>query len=203
VGRIKQVFDRTVETFPDNLAVVEGDLRWNYAQLRQESQLLEGRLRNDGVKKGDRVVLWLKNSRLYIAAYLAVLGLEAVVVAAHPDAPVSEVLKIISHAEAIAVVTISAKFARHAEELEQSGLRFALLPESSLFMEVLVFERLPKAWRRYSTLREAPRVPRGLCFRTIICLPASNRFSRGSLLLHQTLPSSCCPLFFHMEIPCC
>jgi long-chain acyl-CoA synthetase len=130
--RISQVFERTVEKFPDHLAVVEGDLRWTYAQLRYQSQLVEERLRAGGVTKGDRVILWLKNSSLYIAAYLAVLELEAVVVAVHSDATISEVLKIISHVEAIAMVITSAKWDKNAEEFRQSGLRLIVLPESSL-----------------------------------------------------------------------
>ncbi len=133
--RISQVFDRTAGKYPDRPAVVDGALRWSYAQLRHHSHLLKDQLQSGGVRKGDRVILLLQNSSLYIAAYLAVLDLEAVVVAVHPDASVSEVLKAISHVQAIAIITTSANWERHAQNLGRSGLRLAIVPGSSITLD--------------------------------------------------------------------
>lgn len=121
-----------MEKWPEKLAVVEGDLRWTYAQLGYETELLRGRLRDAGLQKGDRVVLWLKNCSRYITAYLAALGLEGVVVAVHPEVMIAEVLKTISHVKAVGIVTTSSKWKKHSDAFQQSDLRFASTVESDI-----------------------------------------------------------------------
>lgn len=127
--KVNQVISRAIEKWPDNLAVVERDVRWTYARLDYESRLLQERLRSVGLRNGDRVVLWLKNSARYIAAYVALLEMDGVVVALHSDATVSDVLRTIAHVGAAGVITTSAHWTKNRNILEQSGLRFALLPE--------------------------------------------------------------------------
>lgn len=127
--RVNQVLSQTIEKWPDNLAVVERDVRWTYARLGYESRLLQERLRNAELKKGDRVVLWLQNSALYIAAHVALFEMHGVVVPVHSDALVSDVLRTITHVGAAGIITTSAHWTRNRNILDQSGLRFALLPE--------------------------------------------------------------------------
>jgi len=135
---------RTIEKWPEQLAVVGADLRWTYAQLGYESGLLEERLREAGSKKGERAILWLKNSHLYVAAYVAVLGLEGVVVAVHSESMISEVLKTIAHVKAACIITTSAKWEKHEEAFRKSGLKFALLPDSSVSLGSGDSERAPE-----------------------------------------------------------
>lgn len=127
--KVNQVISQTIQKWPDNLAVVERDARWTYARLDYESRLLRERLQNAGLNKGNRVVLWLQNSAQYIAAYLALLEMHAVVVPVHSDAMATDVLKTITHVGATGIITSSNHWKKNRGILEQSGLRFALLPE--------------------------------------------------------------------------
>ena len=127
--RVNQVISQTIQKWPENLAVVERDARWTYARLGYESRLLRERLQNAGLKKGNRVVLWLQNGAQYIAAYVALLEMHAVVVPVHSDAMASDVLKTITHVGATGIITSSSHWKKNRGILEQSDLRFALLPE--------------------------------------------------------------------------
>lgn len=132
MATVGQYVGQTLERWPGHLAVVDGDLRWTYAQLGRETQAVQDRIRPVGFSKGERVILWLKNCSQYIASYLAVLGLDGVVVAIHPEAMIADVLKTISQVDAAGVITATNQWHRHAEALRQSSLRFALLPDSCL-----------------------------------------------------------------------
>jgi long-chain acyl-CoA synthetase len=132
VATVNQILFRTIDKWPDRLAVVEGDLRWTYTQLGHESELLHGRLRDAGLRKGERVILLMKNSGLYVAAYTAALALGAVVVSLHPEALTSEILKIVSHVGAAGIITTPSLWSKHGNGLEESGLRFALLSHTTV-----------------------------------------------------------------------
>ncbi len=130
--KVTQVISQTMEKWPDQMAVVEKNIRWTYARLGQESRLLQARLRDTELDKRDRVVVWLKNGSQYIATYLALLEVDAVVVAIHPDSAISDVLRTIEHAGAAGIVTTSNLWERNRDALEKSRLRFAMLPQTTL-----------------------------------------------------------------------
>lgn len=132
VATVNQAVVRNIEKWPERLAVVEGDLHRTYAHLGHEIELLGRRLHDGGLRKGDRVILWLKNCSLYITAYLAVLGLGGVVVAAHPDVLVAEVLRTISQVKAVGIITTSRKWKEHGDAFQNSGPRFALTEDSDI-----------------------------------------------------------------------
>jgi acyl-CoA synthetase (AMP-forming)/AMP-acid ligase II len=127
---VTQELARTFEKWPERQAIVEGSLRWTYQQLAQESALLQERLRAAGLGRGGRAILWLNNSSFYVAAYLAVLGLDAAVVAVHLNATLSELMGIVRHVDAAGILTTRPHWEKHGPALQKSGLRFALLPDA-------------------------------------------------------------------------
>jgi long-chain acyl-CoA synthetase len=130
--RVNQKISETVAKWPDRIAVVQNDLRWTYRELNDQSHILRLRLQEAGLAKGDRAVIWLNNSAQYIAAYLAVLDIGGVVVALHPQLPVSETVKAIRQVGATCLITIDKAWRANRDVLEQSGVAFALLSEETL-----------------------------------------------------------------------
>ena len=70
----------TAERFPDNDAIVDGDLRLTYAALDARADAVAHALRGRGIGRGDRFVLCLKNSHEWLAAYFALQRLGAIAV---------------------------------------------------------------------------------------------------------------------------
>ncbi len=71
--------------YPSKTAVSYYGSRFSYEQIKSEVDLLAGYLQNEcGVKKGDRVILYMQNSPQFIIAYYAVLRADAVLVPANP-----------------------------------------------------------------------------------------------------------------------
>ncbi len=71
--------------YPDKPFIVYYDSALSYASFRQQAEHLAGYLqRACGVKRGDRVLLYLQNSPQWVISYYAILRADAVVVPVNP-----------------------------------------------------------------------------------------------------------------------
>jgi len=81
---VPQAFDEATEKSPDRTAVVFYGRSISYAELRDATDRLANALASLGVKKGDRVALYLLNSPQFIIAYFAALKCGATVTPISP-----------------------------------------------------------------------------------------------------------------------
>ncbi|AKJ30242.1 long-chain fatty acid--CoA ligase [Caldimonas brevitalea] len=71
--------------FPDKPFLIFFDTPLSYARFQDESERLAGYLQQAcGVRKGDRVLLYMQNSPQFVLAYYAILRADAVVVPVNP-----------------------------------------------------------------------------------------------------------------------
>jgi len=77
---IADLFEHAVDAAPDNLAVKVGDRAATYAELERESNRLAHYLIAQGVKPGDHVALYSKNSVEHVIGLLATLKVRAVTI---------------------------------------------------------------------------------------------------------------------------
>ncbi|WP_295839385.1 non-ribosomal peptide synthetase, partial [uncultured Xanthomonas sp.] len=85
--RLEQRFAQQVARAPDAIAVVDGELRWTYAQLDAHAATLAQRLQGQGLRAGGRVALALPRSAWLLAAQLATLRCGGAYVPLDLDAP--------------------------------------------------------------------------------------------------------------------
>src|SRR4030042_5488524 len=78
-------FDRMSERYPDRTAILYLGEHFTYRRLRRASERLAGALRSLGVRKGDRVMLYIPNCIQWVIAFLAIQKSGAVLV---PIAPI-------------------------------------------------------------------------------------------------------------------
>lgn len=69
---ISSALDRAVALFPTNEAMVEGEVRWTYAELDRRVRAFDGSLDGLGLTKGDVVGVLALNSRAHLVAWLAI-----------------------------------------------------------------------------------------------------------------------------------
>ena len=70
--------------YPDHTAVIFYDAPIAYRRLNEEVETMAGYLQAQGVKKGDRVLLYMQNSPQYVISYYAILRADAVVIPVNP-----------------------------------------------------------------------------------------------------------------------
>ena len=81
---VPQAFDEATERAPERPAVVFYGRQITYRELREATDRLACAFAELGVKKGDRVALYLLNSPQFIIAYFAALKAGAIVTPISP-----------------------------------------------------------------------------------------------------------------------
>jgi len=99
--------------FPDKPAVVYYDTVLTFSALRREAERLAGFLQREcGVRRGDRVGLYLQNSPQFIIGYYAILRADAMVVPINPMLLTKEVGHIVTDSGASVLIAAQDQVAR-------------------------------------------------------------------------------------------
>ncbi len=97
--------DRWAEIQPDHLAVSDGTVVLDYANLRAQAYRLGAALRRMGVQTGERVSVQLPNWSEFVVAYLAIQRIGAIIVPIMPIYRHREVTHALEQAGVVAVIT--------------------------------------------------------------------------------------------------
>src|SRR5204862_5053490 len=147
---VSRMFDEATERAPGRTAVVFYGRSITYRELRDAADRLACALARLGLKKGERVALYLLNSPQFIIAYFAALKCGAVVTPISPVYTSHEVRYQLEDSGARAVICQDILY----EKVEKSGakLDFAVLTS--------VNEYLPTLKRLFGKKTNVPDAPR-------------------------------------------
>lgn len=111
----------TAARYPDKTAISYYGSRFSYERIKSEVDALAGYLQKEcGVKKGDRVLLFMQNSPQFIIAYYAVLRADAVLVPSNPMNLTEEMRRYITDA-GVSVAISGAELSHRLEPLTGPG----------------------------------------------------------------------------------
>lgn len=149
--RVEQVIDQTMESCRRKTAIVYNANRWSYADLRALVDARKSRLVKAGLSEQDRAIVWMENSPEYVATYLAVLEIGGIVVALHQQTTAEEVVRIIRHVGAAALVASPTVKRWTMSDFESLGLRFLLAGRTSIVWSIEMRDtRFRTTWRKSS-----------------------------------------------------
>jgi len=95
-----QILELGAKEAPSKIAVVDGERRVTYQELNDLADALAACLSEEGYKKGDRVVMYMKNSLEFIVTFYALQKLGVIVAWANPSYRKSEARFILTNSEA-------------------------------------------------------------------------------------------------------
>ncbi len=95
---------RTAERFPENIAVVFQDVSLTYRELDALTNSFANALLDQGVRKGQKVGLFMTNRPEYLISWFAIVRIGAVVSPLNPSYKEREVEYQLSNSEAIGVI---------------------------------------------------------------------------------------------------
>jgi len=101
---IADLFEHAVDAAPDNLAVKVGDRAVTYADLERDSNRLAHHLLEQGVKAGDHVAIYAKNSIEHVVATLAIVKIRATTINVNYRYVESELDYIFDNADVVALI---------------------------------------------------------------------------------------------------
>ncbi len=167
-------FDRMSERYPNRPAVVYLGTPFSYSRLRNLSERFAGALADMGVKKGDKVMIYISNCVQWIIGFLAIQKLGAVLVPVAPIYTSFEIEYMIKDSGAETVICLDTNFCYVKEVMDKTGLKNAIVTN--------LVDLLPMWKRSLGVLFD--KIPTGKIDRD------SRVHSFRSLLKHSPLTSS-------------
>lgn len=176
---------RSAERSPDQAALVVGDDRATYAELADEVSRFARAIQDLGVERGDRVVLFMDNSRPCVVAIFGTLLAGAVFVVVNPQTKEDKLAYILSDCEARLLVTdggvtaVGLAAARHAPSVLETLV--AARPagvEGGVDLEPLLAATEPAP-------RPAGVIPLDLA--ALIYTSGSTGLPKGVMMTHQSM----------------
>src|SRR3954452_4437577 len=102
---VQDFLQRSAATRPDKTALVCGGQRYSYAELNSRADRLARALRGLGVKRGNRVGLWLNNSVELVVGIFGVLKADAVFVSLSRLMKPEKAASLLNDSQAVALIT--------------------------------------------------------------------------------------------------
>ena len=156
--------------YPDKAALVFFDRVTTYAGLHEQAERLAAHLRAQGVRDGDRVILFLQNCPQWIVACYAVLRANAVVVPVNPMNKADELGHYITDADArvaVCAADLAGELLKaNAEVSEAQRLRHLVVTHYADAIGPMddpdAVAGMPPAWQGWlGTRHERPALPGG------------------------------------------
>lgn len=163
-------FDRMTELYPDNTAVHFLGTDFSYKKLRDFSERFAGALASMGVKKGDRVMIYISNSIQWLVAFLGVQKLGAVIVPVSPIYTSYEIEYMINDTGAEVVICQDTNYCYVENVFDKTGLKHAIVTNLADLLPLhkrllgFIFDKVPsgrvgrspKLHRFRSLLKQSP-----------------------------------------------
>jgi len=161
------------ERYPDRTAVLYLGERFSYSNLKELSERFAGSLVDMGVKKGDRVMIYISNCIQWVIAFLGIQKIGAVIVPVSPIYTSFEIEYMIKDSGTETIICQDTNFCYVKEVFASTGLKRAIVTN---LVDLLPF------WKRYLGVL-FDKIPHGKVDRDIRVYPFR------SLLKHPALKS--------------
>lgn len=120
-------FEKMCETYPDRAAVIYLGEKYTYARLRDLINRFATALHHLGVRKGDKVVLYISNSVQWVIAFFGIQKVGAVVVPVAPIYTSFEIEYMIKDSGAETIICLDTNFGYVQDIFSKTGLKRAIV----------------------------------------------------------------------------
>jgi len=144
--------------YPDKVAIHYYGSALSYRQFKAEAEALAGYLQHLGVKKGDRVLLFMQNSPQFIIGFYAILRADAVVVPVNPMNKTAELDYLIKDTGATVALAGQEVFPALAPLVGTTGLKYAIVAAYCDYVTAPTDLNLPAEVRQPRQAIEQPGV---------------------------------------------
>src|SRR2546423_14611214 len=117
--QVEDFLETSARRSPDKAAIVCNGRRWKYGQVEEHSNALGHALIGEGIRRWDRVAIYLDNSIEAVLSVFAVLKSNAVFLIINPTVKPEKLTYIINNCRATGLITDSKKLGRLEGSLSQ------------------------------------------------------------------------------------
>jgi len=128
---VNDFLEQSAAHTPDKVALICGGRRLNYTEIDAMANRLANALRDKGVKRGDRVALFLPNTVELVVGIFATLKANGVFVVVNATTKQDKLVYLVNNCRAAALVTRTRQAAIAEEVMEKApSLKFTVLTET-------------------------------------------------------------------------
>ncbi len=163
-------FDQMSQKYPNRTALVYLGEHFSYRHLKNLSERFAGALSAMGVRKGDRVMIYIPNSVQWVIAFLGIQKIGAVIVPVAPIYTSHEIIYMIKDAGVSSIICTDTNFCYVKEALSQTDLKQVIVTNMADLLPVwkrylgILFDKIPsgkvdrddRVYPFRSLLRHAP-----------------------------------------------
>jgi long-chain acyl-CoA synthetase len=120
-------FERMCEKYPDRVAIIYLGEKFTYARLRNLIDRFATGLNRLGVRKGDKVLLYISNSAQWVIAFFGIQKIGAVVVPVAPIYTSFEIEYMIKDSGAETIICLDTNFGYVQDIFSKTGLKRAIV----------------------------------------------------------------------------
>jgi long-chain acyl-CoA synthetase len=196
--RVERFLEDSCRRFPDKPALIVGDTRMGYAALDELANRTAHALRERGVRRGDRVVVFLENSVEAVAGLFGAVKAGAVFCVVNPTTKSEKLAFILNNCRARAVVT-------HQRLLPVAAPAIATAPSVVAALVAEARGALPEAAHPLAeALAASAATPPGAAgididLAMIIYTSGSTGFPKGVMMTHQNVEAAATSITTYLE----
>ncbi|OIP55434.1 MAG: long-chain fatty acid--CoA ligase [Helicobacteraceae bacterium CG2_30_36_10] len=185
---LPSLLERSIELYAneDSFGNV-GQSAMKYSEFNEKVHQMIELLQNNGITKGDKVILLSENMPNWGIAYFGVTYFGGVIVPVLPDFHPSDVHHIIRHSEAKAVF-VSEKYISTIEDCEENNIKFVIkLDTLEIIDEFTNHSYIAKLAQKISKSHKSITKPNEDDLAAIIYTSGTTGHSKGVMLSHKNL----------------
>ena len=143
-------FDMMSERYPDNTAVLYLGEHFTYKRLRKLSECFANGLKQLGIKKGDKILLYIPNCIQWVIAYLGIQKAGAVLVPVSPIYTSHELEYMINNSQAKIIICMDTNFGYVKETFDKTCIEKAIVTNLVELLPIwkqtvgFLFDKVPK-----------------------------------------------------------
>lgn len=128
---VQDFLEKSAERLPNKVALICNDKRLTYAEIEARANRLANSMIDHGIKRGDRVVIYMNNSVELVVSIFAILKAGGVFVVVNPISTREKLTYILNNCSAAALIAELSNFSLVSAIMEEScTLKFNILSDS-------------------------------------------------------------------------
>src|SRR5262245_22288947 len=200
INRVEDYLSASARRFGDKVALVAGGRRMTFAELDALSDHVAATLKEGGVRRGDRVLVFMDNCWEAVVSIFAVLKADAVFSPVNPSTKADKLAYIADNCRAVAILT-QARLMPVATEATRACRSVTLMvvanADKGLPDHVASFEAACEAKRA-----APPRSGINLDLAMLIYTSGSTGFPKGVMVTHQNIDAAATSITTYLGNTC-
>lgn len=202
--QVEEFLEASADRFPDKVALIVGEHRYTYKELDEQANRLAHALVALGVRRGDRVAVYLENSAESVLSIFAILKAGGVFLMVNPSTKIDKLVYVLNNCRAKAIVCPQLRIKEidgHADQLPHTTVAVvtgaASTDRPQTRMQLVPFNQILLEQTRATSRQRKQNIDVDLA--ALIYTSGSTGNPKGVMLTHLNIVSAATSITTYLE----